>query len=47
MILDGEEPVENPNRSPLGPAQLDVAEMASTMPTCSECEILKSSSRKC
>ena len=41
IILDGEEPVENPNRSPLGSTQLDVAEMASIMSTCSECGISK------
>ena len=41
IILDGEEPVENPNRSLLGSTQLDVAEMVSIMSTYSKCGISK------
>jgi len=41
IILDGEEPVKNPNRSPLGSTQLNVAEMASTISTYSKCGISK------
>ena len=41
IILDGKEPVKNPNCSLLGFTQLNVTEIASTMSTYSECGISK------